>query len=252
MNLVTPDLAEPVGLTRKRTFPQCLADGVSQPPWSGRATILAVLVTLATFIASPWISELVERVWPGLVRYFDSSWPSLLSAIPMLACLIYLSERSGTTFGKLFGFRGGRVHRIILSGFLLFFLESLVSGAVVAVFKLLGLKGNTHIKEEAAEIASSFFTLTDATVWAPVVEEICFRGLFYIALRTRFRVGTSIFITAAGFALAHAPGGARAIIGIFCAALLSSFWYERTRCLWPNIISHMLTNLVTTLLWAYG
>ena len=60
----------------------------------------------------------------------------------------------------------------------------------------------------------------------------------------------SIVITADAFGLVHAPCSVQKVTIIFVDASLSSFWYERTRSLWPNIISHSLNNTMVTLVLA--
>jgi len=57
-------------------------------------------------------------------------------------------------------------------------------------------------------------------------------------------IASSIVGTAAAFALAHTPCSFDKVAVLSVDALLSSFWYERTRSLWPNIISHSLNNVI--------
>jgi membrane protease YdiL (CAAX protease family) len=94
---------------------------------------------------------------------------------------------------------------------------------------------------------SSFFAFTDTTIWTPVCEELTFRGLLYTSLRTRLGAVPAGTATAAAFTLMHRPDSAGAVAYFFFPAVLGSLWYERTRSLWPNIISHALDNVVVTL-----
>jgi membrane protease YdiL (CAAX protease family) len=174
------------------------------------------------------------------VRVF---WPSLVGAIPMLCCLGYLTRQAGTTVDKVFGLRGARVGLVLVSCLLLFILEMLLmAGAVILLTRLGFEKGPTRAEETAKIMASSFFVLTDATVWAPLCEELWFRALLYTSLRTRFGVAPSAVVTATLFASIHGPQSLVSAGVFFFPAVLSSLWYERTRSLWPNVIAHSLIN----------
>jgi membrane protease YdiL (CAAX protease family) len=235
---MTTELPQAVVLPGNRMFPRRLAGGVSQPPWSGRA---AAWVVLISFVAGKCIFRLEV----------DLLWTELVASLPMIGALWYLARRSGTSIGTVFGLLGGRVGKVLVSGILLFIFETLLGVATRGAFKGLGFAtGNDGIREQAGETASSFFSFTDAIVWAPFCEELAFRGLLYTSLRTRLGVGSSAVITAAAFAGMH-PVDSMAQAGIlFVPAVLSSLWYERTRSLWPGIISHALCNLTVTAFWA--
>lgn len=60
-------------------------------------------------------------------------------------------------------------------------------------------------------------------------------------------MGLSAVITATAFALVHGPSTFHKAGVLFVDASLNSIWYERTRSLWPNIISHSLQNTLFVL-----
>ena len=90
----------------------------------------------------------------------------------------------------------------------------------------------------------------DATVWAPVVEEVLFRGLLYATLRTRLGVPESALASALVFTLPHgyALAGSASVL---VSGLLWAVAYERTRSLWPGLLAHAANNLLSTL-WTVG
>ena len=90
----------------------------------------------------------------------------------------------------------------------------------------------------------------DATVWAPIVEEITFRGLLYATLRTRLAVGESALLSAAIFTLPHGYAVAGSA-SVFVSGVLWAVAYERTRSLLPGLLAHAANNLLSTL-WAVG
>ena len=90
----------------------------------------------------------------------------------------------------------------------------------------------------------------DATAWAPVVEEILFRGLLYATLRTRLGVAESALLSAVIFTLPHgyAIAGSASVL---VSGLLWAVAYERTRSLLPGLFAHAVNNLLSTL-WTVG
>jgi uncharacterized protein len=241
MESITPDLTKPLGLARKRMFLGRIAEGVSQPPWSWRVAGGAVLVSFAGFLGLPEVCDAAANHGLPDVRLF---WPTLVWAIPMLCCLGYLTRQAGTTVGKVFGLRGARVGPVLVSSLLLFTLGILLMAGAAILLLRLEFEKPPSVEKEAREIASSFFTLTNVTVWAPLCEELWFRALLYTSLRTRFGIAPSTVVTAALFASVHYPESLVSAAALFFPAVLSSFWYERTRSLWPNVIAHSLFNLL--------
>ncbi|HVM49729.1 MAG TPA: CPBP family intramembrane glutamic endopeptidase, partial [Candidatus Acidoferrum sp.] len=241
MESITPDLSKPLGFARKRIFLGRLAEGVSQPPWSWRAAGGAVLVSFAGFLGLPAVCEAAANHGLPDVGPF---WPILVWAIPMLGALAYLTRQAGTTVGKVFGLSGARVGAVLVSGLLLSMLGLLLMAGSDVLLQRLGFEKASGVEGEARGFASSFFSLTNVTVWAPLCEELWFRALLYTSLRTRLGVAASTVVTAALFAGVHYPKYHVWAAGLFLPAVLSSLWYERTRSLWPNVIAHSLFNLL--------
>lgn len=241
MEPITPTHPTPLGLESDRRPFGRIAEGVSQPPWSWRAGAVAVLVAFAGFLGLPVLFEAAAR--QGLPN-LDRIWPVLIWALPMLGALAYLTRQAGTTVGKVFGLRGARVGPVLVSSLLLLILELLLMAGATILLPRLGFEKGPSAEAETREIVSSFFILTDATVWAPLCEELWFRALLYTSLRTRFGVAPSAVITATLFAAVHYPETLVSAAAFFFPAALGSLWYERTRSLWPNVIAHSLFNLL--------
>ncbi len=84
--------------------------------------------------------------------------------------------------------------------------------------------------------------LLDSIVWAPLIEELAFRGVLYATLRKAIGVWPAIGASAAFFALVHGYG----VIGfasVFWSGVLWALAYERTRSLLPAILGHAINNL---------
>src|SRR5262249_46671181 len=81
----------------------------------------------------------------------------------------------------------------------------------------------------------------DSVIWAPLGEEVAFRGVLYPALRSRFGVAPATAVSAAIFALAHGYG-VLGFVAVFWSGVLWALAYERTGSLWPGIIAHRAGN----------
>ena len=83
----------------------------------------------------------------------------------------------------------------------------------------------------------------DGVVWAPLFEEIGFRGLLYVTLRTRLRPWPAIVVTALMFAAIHPYS----IVGFLILSLSAALWawsYEKTGSLLPAMLTHFAGNLL--------
>ena len=85
----------------------------------------------------------------------------------------------------------------------------------------------------------------DSAFWAPLGEEVAFRGVLYPALRARFGVAPATALSAAVFAAAHGYE-VLGFAAVFWSGVLWAAAYERTGSLWPCIIAHAAGNLAAT------
>jgi membrane protease YdiL (CAAX protease family) len=85
-------------------------------------------------------------------------------------------------------------------------------------------------------------SLLGTVFFAPVFEEIIFRGLLYATLRRRLAWPVAAILSAAIFAIAHGYGAA-GFGSVFVSGLLWAIAYERTGSLLPNTAAHVLNNV---------
>ena len=79
-------------------------------------------------------------------------------------------------------------------------------------------------------------------MWAPLIEELAFRGVLYATLRKALGVWPAMGVSAVFFALVHGYG----VVGfasVFWSGILWALAYERTRSLLPAILGHAINNL---------
>jgi membrane protease YdiL (CAAX protease family) len=99
-----------------------------------------------------------------------------------------------------------------------------------------------------AETIIRIFTELDAPVWfilvgaifAPLVEEIFFRGFLFQGFRARYGWVSAMLLSAAIFAVAHLDPVA--LIPTFILGCLLAYLYHRSNTVWPGVILHFLVN----------
>jgi membrane protease YdiL (CAAX protease family) len=138
-------------------------------------------------------------------------------------------------------------HGLLLATLLLVGLETALSLACDGAFTAAGRP--THFSEAFVDDSlllggwgPALLGGIEAVIWAPLFEEIAFRGVLYPILRTRLTPLPAAALSALVFAGAHtySPG---ALVAIFLGAVASALVYERTRSLWPSMIAHAFNNM---------
>jgi membrane protease YdiL (CAAX protease family) len=89
-------------------------------------------------------------------------------------------------------------------------------------------------------------SLLGTVLFAPVFEEIVFRGLLYATLRRRLAWPVAAAVSAGVFAIAHGYGAA-GFGSVFVSGLLWAIAYERTGSLLPNVAAHVVNNVAAAL-----
>jgi membrane protease YdiL (CAAX protease family) len=91
-----------------------------------------------------------------------------------------------------------------------------------------------------AELDSPVWFLIVGAIFAPLVEEIFFRGFLFQGFRERYGWMTAMFLSAAIFAAAHLD--LVVLIPTFILGCLLAYVYQRSNSIWPGIILHFLVN----------
>ncbi len=210
------------------------------PPWTmqeGHAVIVrAAFFAIGIFIVLDQIATWLDA--PAM-----TSWTALFISLPMLWLVKRrLLRPTGTTFASAFGLT--RFPRpLAWIGFVaaLFAVDQLGTHAILDLFRLGGI--TPHWSEGFAQFAMwkpKQLVLLDAfnvCTWAPVFEEIGFRGLLYATLRCRYRPWQAALLSAALFGAPHVhslPTWASITWSGFVYALA----FERCRSLLPGILCH--------------
>ena len=75
-----------------------------------------------------------------------------------------------------------------------------------------------------------------------MLEEIVFRGVLYVTLRTRLRPLAAAGVSALVFGFAHLYSLA-GFLEVTWTGFILAVGYERCRSLWPCIVAHAYNNL---------
>jgi len=87
--------------------------------------------------------------------------------------------------------------------------------------------------------------MLDGVVWAPIFEELIFRGLLYPTLRLRLPPWLAALGSAGVFAVAHGYG-VQGFAAVTWSGIVWALAYERTRSLLPGMLAHAGSNLLAT------
>ena len=85
----------------------------------------------------------------------------------------------------------------------------------------------------------------DGVVWAPVFEELAFRGLLFPTLRLRLPGWSAALLSAALFGVAHGYG-VQGFAAVTWSGMVWALGYQRTRSLLPSMVAHAASNLLAT------
>jgi hypothetical protein len=89
-------------------------------------------------------------------------------------------------------------------------------------------------------------SLLEYVIFAPIFEELAFRGLLFAMLRRRFSFLAAALISTSLFALAHGYS-LLGFLSVFWSGFLWAWIYERTGSLIPGMVAHATNNLLVCL-----
>jgi uncharacterized protein len=234
----------------ERLLPGPLARGEVPLPFRGRYGLALLLraATLGMLLSIP--VAIVESWLPGE----ETGTLTLAASLPLLILLRRALAAQGRTVRETVGLAPlptgpwARVTLMLIAAEL----ALVVMASLIAAAADTGGSPTEALLESAAlgSPATMLLGALEAVIWAPLFEEIAFRAVLYGSLRARFGVGVSALLSAAVFALLHGYSPL-VLLPLGAGAMLSALVYERTRSLWPSILSHAFNNaLVVAASWA--
>lgn len=213
----------------------------------------AFAIFLALFVFAPWLLKQCSLTLPRWATY-GPAFLALLAAVawPLLRGMGRAAWRDA--LGLHCGLGWGREMRAGVFGWVAT-LPLLAAGLVAAswIMRLTGeFPGHPIVDSFASDGWAKLGAILLAVVWAPVTEELVFRGLLFPGLSAWLRWVPGVLLSAFVFAVIHPQGwaGVPAIM-----ALASSFAFLRMwrRSLIAPMTAHALNNgimcVVMLLLW---
>jgi uncharacterized protein len=175
----------------------------------------------------------------------------LLGGVPMLWWVRRYLHARGETVRETFGLRvpQGQTLRIIGWGIVLLGIS--MAGESLLSMGLTALGVTSHWADGFLEefLWGSPTTVAagtiDGVVWAPIFEELAFRGLLYPTLRLRLPPWPAALLSAALFGVAHGYG-LPGFAAVTWSGMIWALGYERTRSLLPGMLAHAASNLLAT------
>lgn len=185
-----------------------------------------------------------------LKPHFFAAWSTLFASIPML----WFMQRKlfRPVGGNLFRELGivvslSSIPRVIAATLVIIAVER--SGAMFISWGAAELGWQSHWSEGLSERwiwgpwSITLLSAVDAVVWAPLFEEIGFRGLIYLSLRTRMKPWQAAMLSSGAFALLHCSSLV-VFISVFWSGLVWAYAFERLRSLLPVILAHASVNMM--------
>ena len=228
--------------------PRAVAAAPVPPPWRGGDGLVVILrggaggviVTIALLALAGWTHR-------GAAILEGVSLPLVYVPVLLLAGRRLLRP-AGLSFADGFGLRLGPAGWAPLVR-----AAAILVGAGIVVDIALGLLS------EAAGVPSHWTewfdedlawgstgvlvgSLLGTVFFAPVLEEIVFRGLLYGTLRRRVGWPVAAVLSAAVFAAAHGYGVA-GFGSVFASGVMWAVAYEKTRSLLPGMVAHAANNV---------
>jgi uncharacterized protein len=228
--------------------------GAPWSSWEGLGLCLrAECWAMAILVLSPALPR-------GFLFDLIHTWYLLFASIPLFILLaVRGSALGGAGICQTFGLIRLNVELKHLAGTALWAFALATLGNVW-LFRLLWHAGISSPWTEAIDESllwgsalERWGTVINAMVWAPLFEEVLFRGLLFATLRKKLSFLSSALISSAFWSATHfysVPG----FLGIIVTGVILCLAYERSRSLIPCMISHGLMNFFFSwyVLWIDG
>lgn len=227
----------------------CLHRPGVPPPWSGGTAAAVILrggalgvVTTAVLLSTPSFQHASLR-----------ALAIPLANLPLLVlAYVQLLKPAGLTFSNGFGLgikrdNFGRLTCIILAVVAAGLWGEWVMGRAAEFLNL-----NNHWTEWFDQDLVwgtppvMAVSILEYVIFAPIFEELAFRGLLFAMLRRRFEFFPAAVMSTSLFALAHGYS-LIGFISVFWSGFLWAWIYERTGSLIPGMVAHAMNNLLVCL-----
>lgn len=238
---------------------------IGRVPWTFGQTLLGAAITIvpwmafliATEVLSSGSSATLKPLPPlidltsGIIAFL---FTGIVEGIFLLAPLYYAvwHRQPGTTARDGFRALGFRktafwpAASLVIGGIVISLAFEVIYGLIVQQLNL-PLQTNADRLTQQAHYApfTIFFTMLAAVIFAPLCEEVFFRGYLFAGLLQGMNVWLATLVSALLFTLVHGDIGSA--VPLFIIGLVLPVLRWRTGSLWPGIALHVLNNLLALL-----
>lgn len=231
---------------------------VARVPWTIRDLIKVLFFVLAFiafvfflkdfFVDSPFFQNIENFQFQSVVTFFLFILQSAIFLFP----LYFFTMRKYRSKLTDFGFRKIRIFHcfgFVFKYYLLFFVVMMVIFALFSLFGINHLPGfeqqEPHLPFFGNDFLSLFFAILVVVIFAPIVEEIFFRGYFLQILLSRTSVPIASIVCSFIFSFVHFEFAS--FIPIFILSLILNRLFIRSRNIWPGICFHFFNNSLALL-----
>lgn len=222
----------------------------SKQGWKlARYVLFAVIWVFSSLLASQFIvglilglllgEKIMEPVWSGVYSLVSDSLAVFLTvyALPKFWKKWAISREE-------IGLTGLPTWTDMGLGVVGYIVSTLLAMLAVSLFSLMPW----FDANEAQDVGFSLYLMGGErivafvvlVVFAPIVEELIFRGWLYGKLRRRLGMATSIIITSALFGLMHFQWNVG--VNVFCLSVILCGMREITGTIYAGILTHMIKN----------
>ncbi len=230
--------------------------GVLVKPWPAITGMLVLFVAIVLAIPLIYIVTFFQNnIYETQIL---THWKTIILYLPLLWIMYrFLLKPQGLTFRTGFGLKLGRVPLKVWLPMVLVLVTIDWFGSTVIAFTgwKLGFEPiwteSVHEPSMFGSPTDLFFSSVEIIVWAAVLEEIVYRGLIFVSLRSFLTPTLAIILSSVFFASMHFYSLIGFIVVLWSGIVLA-YSYERFQSLLPGICVHASGNLLyLTTVWLF-
>ncbi|SDP50584.1 CPBP family intramembrane glutamic endopeptidase [Clostridium gasigenes] len=130
---------------------------------------------------------------------------------------------------------------------------------IIVISKISGIDMNTslnQVKNEVSFKTDIFYSMFVALIYAPIVEEVVFRGVVYKSIKRNYGGFKAILISSFLFGAMHVMNSFNNLSFseliyfsiYFIMGIALGISYEYTNSIWGSIINHFIWNFITLII----
>lgn len=227
--------------------------------WKRMLAIIATLVISLLFVVvfeltAGFASEIDTAMLAlnhPIVRIMCDLIASTLYNLPVLLVYFFWCIPQGISFGAGFGLRTSTVgysfKKLCGMGVVAYLALYTVTTATMVLMVIYHHPDN--VSDASSGVATSLSLGAAAllffveSLFGPVMEELCFRGVLYRGLRASWGILPSLIVSSLWFAVLHNEFAPWLLFHKFAVGAVNALLYEKTKSLVPAVIAHCLNNI---------